>query len=886
MKRLFRLSQATPDVPRDVQSEISFHLEMRTQEFIDAGMSPAAAALAAREAFGDVTGVQAECATVDTGRVRDTARRLFMHELMQDLRFAFRTLRASPGFTIAAVLTLGLGIGANTAIFSMIRGVLLRPLPYEDGERLIRLRQPAELAGVENAGFSPLEMGDYKAAARTLDGLVEYHSMPFILLGQDEPRRVQTGVVSAEYFEVVGIKPLLGRTFRPGEDQNGAAPVLVLSYDFWRNQLGGDSAVVGRTFEMNDKIHTVVGVLPPIPQYPGANDVYMPISACPFRSSEATAQNRNARMLTVIGRTRPGVTTTEANAEVAAIGGRLHAEYPEAYPESQGYKTNVASLQEELTRRARPTLLVLLGTAILVLLIACANVANLTLARLLRREHEMALRVALGADRSRLLRQLLTEGTVLSLIGGALGLALAASGVGLLTAFAAKFTPRSAEISIDGQVLGFTIVAALLTGLVFGLLPALPGRARLTRALREGRSATTGTGAQRARRALVVAQVAVSVMLLVGAGLMIRSLLVLQRLDPGFDPENVLTMTLDLNWSKYTSPDLIRDFHNRLQARLADQPGVVSTASALGFPLNGRRRFSFEFLIQGRPADPGVARPQGDYRVVSPGYLRTMGIPLVAGRAFTESDGPKTPEVALINQSMMRRYWGKTNPIGDRISGDNGETWATIVGVVGDVRQYGLDSAPSDEVYSAFAQSPVREATFLVRTNADPMNMAGRIVEAVRAIDPNQPLANVRALEQVRGESLASPRLTTFLLGLFAVLALVITATGLAGVIAFSVSQRTQEIGIRMALGAARGEVLTMVLREGMTLVGLGLVCGIGGAVALTHLMSGLLYGVDATDPLTFVATALLLGGVAAVACLAPARRATAVDPIVALRST
>jgi putative ABC transport system permease protein len=886
MKRLFRLSTSVPDVPRDVHSEIQFHLEMRTQEFIAAGLGPEAARLAAMQAFGDLKTIETECRRLATQRVRERARRNTMSDLAQDLRYALRTLRKSPGFTLVAVVTLGLGIGADTAIFSMIRGVLLRPLPYREGGRLVHLRQPAALAGVENAGFSVKEMQDYHAATRSLEGTVEYHTMPFILLGRGEPRRVQTGVVSADYFDVMGAKALLGRTFRPGEDAPGAAPVLVLSYGFWKNQLGGDSAIVGRTFEMNDRIHTVVGVLPPVPQYPAESDLYLPMSACPFRASERTIQNRSARMLQLFGRLRPGVALEQAQTELETVAAQVHATYPEAYSKTQGFGISVASLQDELTRRARPTLLLLLGTAVFVLVIACANVANLTLARLIRREREMALRSALGADRRRLLRQLLTEGGLLSLAGGALGLALAASGVQLLTAFAARFTERAGEIAVDGPVLAFTLGVSLLTGLAFGALPALPSRLNLVSALKEGGTTTGGAGSMRVRAALVVAQVAVSVVLLIGAGLMLRSVQALQRVDPGFDPENVLTMTLDLNWSIYTSNDRVLGFHRQLQSRLADQPGVVATASSLGFPLRGHSPYGFEFMIEGRPAAEGAALPQGDFRAVSPGYFRTLGVPLVSGRLFTEADGPGAPEVAVVNQSLARRYWGRETPIGHRVSADSGKTWTTVVGVVGDVRQYGLDAAPADEMYAPFAQSPVRESSFLVRTTADPLSMAGRIADAVHAIDPNQPVAKVRTLDQFRRDALASPRLTALLLALFAALALGITSAGLAGVIAFSVSQRTQEIGVRLALGAVRGEVLSMVLGEGMRLVGVGLALGVVGALLLTRVMAGLLYGVRATDPLTFGAMVLVLLLVAVAACLVPARRATTVDPMVALRST
>jgi predicted permease len=636
---------------------------------------------------------------------------------------------------------------------------------------------------------------------------------------------------------------------------------------------------------MNDRIHTVIGVLPPVPQYPAENDVYMPSSSCPFRMGQFTLNTRTARMLHIFGRMAPGMTVAQAQTELEGIAGTLRSEYPASYPSGQGFTISATSLHDELTKDARPTLLLLIGTTAFVLLIACANIANLTLARLTRRSREMALRAALGADRVRLFRQMLTESGLLALAGGVLGLALAAATMRLLTGFAVRFTPRASEISLDGEVLAFTLVVCVLTGLAFAVLPALPARTNLVTALKEGGAAVSGGGSSRIRAALVVAQVAVSMVLLIGAGLMLRSLLELQSVNPGFDSQRVLTMTMDLNWSRYTSNDLILGFHDRLNARLSGQPGVVSTASTLTFPLDGHRRFNVSFLIEGQPPAEDGAQPVGDLRSASPEYFPTLGIPLVTGRLFTASDGPNSPQVAIVNQTLARRYFPTEPAVGKRISADTGETWITIVGVVGDVRHYGLQSEPTDEVYLPFAQLPIRESTFLVRTTADPAAMARRIGEEVLAIDAGQPIANVQTLEEVRGEALANPRLTTTLVLLFALLALCITAAGLGGVVAFSVSQRTQEIGVRMALGAGRGEVLGMVLREGLSLVGLGLVLGALAAVLLGRLITGLLYHVETTDPITFAGMGLVLVLIAAVACLVPARRAATVDPLVALRA-
>src|SRR5688500_9662650 len=670
MKRIFRLSFSQSDPPRDVRDEIRFHLEMRTREFLEKGMTPEQARHAAEDAFGDVGEIEAECRELRTTRDRERDRRETVRSIGQDIRFAVRTLRKRPGFTVAAIVTLALGIGANTAIFSIISGVLLRPLPYTEGERLVYLRQPMALADITNAGFSTVEVNDYRAQAKSLEGIADYHSMPFILLGQDEPRRVQTGVVSANFFDVLGVKPLHGRTFRPGEDMPGATPVLVLSNAFWRTEFGGDPAVVGRTFEMNDRIHTVIGVLPAVTQYPGENDVYMPTSSCPFRSSPHAMTHRDFRGLSVFARLAPGAPIERARTELETVASRLHTEHAESYPPARGFGINATSLEDELTSGARPTLFILLGTAGFVLLIACANVANLMLAQVTRREKEMALRTALGAGRARLLRQLITESTLLALVGGATGLLLARLGLDLLVAFAARFTPRAGEIAIDLPVMLFALGVSLLTGLVFGAVPALPIGARVMDALKSGAGISSNASSQRMRRVLIVSQVAVAFTLLIGAGLMIRSIVALQRVNPGFDPERVLTATIDLNWSKYTSAAHYRDFFDRLTADLANEPGVVESAASLSFPLNGGGNNSITLVIENRPqGDPPV---QGDVGIVSPGYFRTLDVPLVRGRTFTSSDSPDAPRVVVIGQKTAERFWPDTDPIGKRVSGDNG----------------------------------------------------------------------------------------------------------------------------------------------------------------------------------------------------------------------
>src|SRR4051812_15318491 len=519
----------------------------------------------------------------------------FLATVLHDARHGARALLASRGFTFAILLTLALGIGANTAIFSVIDAVLLRPLPYAHGDRLVHLLQPVQGGQIESVGFSPLEVKDYREQSRALDAVVEYHQMQFTLLGGAEAQRVSTAVVSANFFDAFGVRPLLGRTFLPQDDVQGAAPVLVLSYEYWQRAYRGDPSVVGKTFTLNDRVHEVVGVLAPIPQYPGVNDVFMPTVACPFRNGPNWSQTRAARGLSVFGRLRPGATLAAAQKDLAQIAATLHAAYPDAYPAGDGYGTTAAALRDELTRSARPTLIVLLATTLFLLVIVCANVANLTLARLVRREREMAVRTALGATRLRLLQLLLTENLMLALAGGLFGVLLAAWGLEALAAFAARFTTRASEIRLDVRVLLFASGLSLLTGVLLGCLPALPGRANLAAGLKEGAGATAHRSRLRARSALIVAQVAISFSLLIGAGLMLRSLLNLQSVDAGFDVENVLTARVDLNWTRYRTREQILPFGERLLDRLRAQAGVISAALTGSVPLNDTSPNGVEF---------------------------------------------------------------------------------------------------------------------------------------------------------------------------------------------------------------------------------------------------------------------------------------------------
>ena len=860
---------------QELDAEIRFHLDMQVEENLRRGMSPEEARRAAHLTFGGVEGVKESC--------RESRGAHALDVLLQDLRQAVRHLRKNPGFTLVVAATLALGIGATTAIWSAVYAVLFKPLPYAQGQELVVLRQVAPAAGIDDVGFSVSEVEDYRQRTPSLAGLVEYHSMTFHLLGRGEPLRVSTGVVSSEFFDVLGVRPLHGRTFLPGDDDPGAHPVLILSHAFWQTALGGDPAIVGQDFEMNDKVHTVVGVLPPVPQYPEENDVYMPTSACPFRSAEQFIANREARMMSVFARLKPGVTFERAQADLSAVAAQLEREYPQFYPPRFEYGLVATSLHEALTREARTGLLVLLGATGFVLLIVCANVANLALARLVKRDRELAVRTALGAGRRRLARQLLTESTLLSLLGGALGLAVAWAARGLIVAFAERQTPRAGEIEIDGTVLLFALTVSVVTGLAFGALPALARRHDLVGSLKDGSRTTSGTGSRRARGLLIVAQLAVSFVLLAGAGLTLKSLMALSQVDPGFDTENVLAVRLDLSMFEYTEESQRIGFAHSLLERVGTLPGVRSTGLSLALPVS--ETMTSSFIIEDRPVEPGTPRPRAGFRVASADYFRTVGIGLVRGRLFTAADDVDAPMVAVINQTMARQHWGEEDPVGRRVSLDVGETWSTVVGVVGDVKADGLDEESGPEIYLPYDQQATTSMRLFVRTAADPMATLGLVREIVHRLEPEAPVSDPQTLEELRRELLASPRLTATLLGLFAGLALAIAAIGVAALIAFSVSQRRHEIGVRMALGASRGTVLRMVVSQGMTPVFVGLALGIAGALALTRLLAGLLFGVEPTDPATFLAMSLVLLAATAFACWLPARRATAIDPMIALRN-
>jgi len=879
------------ELDRGLNAEVRFHIEMETEKNIRLGMSRERARQAAMRSFGPMEKHKEE--------TRDARGVSWFENLVADLRYGARALFKHPGYALLAVMTLGLGIGANTAIFSVINGVLLKPLPYEHGDRLVVVQQSRPLAGQPQVGVAIAEYYDYRERAKDVfDGLVEYHQMNFDLINRGEPDRVNTGVVSANFFDLLGIKPIIGRTFVAEDDTRDAEAVLILSHTYWRTKFGGDPNIVGQVFEMNDKPHRVIGVLPNVPHYPQENDVYMPVLACPFRANgeRQMAQNRRAfGALSVFGRLKPGVETTQGASAIGSICHTFTQDNKQVYrPETTGFRATTVPVTEALTSGARELLLILLGITGLILLIACANVANLTLARMLGRDRELAMRAALGAGRGRLVRQLLTESTLLATIGGVIGIGFAWLTIGMLTTFVGRFTSRTGEITLDPMVLIFTLGISIVTGLLFGTLPAVGSRVDLVSSLKQGGGNTGDSGnRKRIQGALIVAQVAVSVVLLVGAGLLLASFYRLQRVETGYRTDGVLSAQIYGNFSRYPNITTQKQLYLPVLERLQAQPGVSFAAITNAVPLGGGAPGTTRFNIEGRAVDDPERRPTADVRVATPQYFAAIGVPVMSGRVFTELDNEESMRVVVINKAMVK-YWDGADPIGSRIElpsptpqGQPQRTEPfTVVGVVGDVRQFGLAQETVAQIYV-----PLRQTTFgvagqiLVRTSGDPAAFANVLRSSVYAVDPNQPVEQVQTLSDLRAEALAAPRLTATLLVVFAALALLVTLAGIGGVIATSVQQRTKEFGLRMALGARRDGVLMMVVRQGLTLVVIGLVIGIIGALAAGRVLNSYLYQTAPRDPLIFagVATVFILSGI--IACLIPARKATTVDPLIALRS-
>jgi putative ABC transport system permease protein len=807
-----------------------------------------------------------------------------MSTLAQDIRYAVRALRRTPGFTFIALATLAVGIGANTAIFSVVDAVLLKPLPFAEPGRLVRVYQTLPSQGVDSGGASYPNYADWAERVRSFEDLGGFRMHDFTLTERGEPALVVAATVTSNVFRLLRARPLLGRTLLVSDDAPGAAPVAVLTEKLWRQRFGGDPAAIGQTVALDKRPFTVVGVMPASfttpPEVPVA-DLWTPLSQDPVFAD--LRERRGGHYLTIVGRLAPGRSIPQAQAELAGVAATLARQYPK---ENEGWSVRLVPLVESLVSGFRTALLVLLGAVALVFLIGCANIANLLLARSSARSREVAIRTALGAGRARLARQFLTECLVLSLAGGALGVVLAYAGMGALRRMLPSDLPRAEEIALDGRVLLFSLAASILGALVFGLAPALQtASGGLSAALREGTAGSGESGRRRRLRgALVVAETALSFVLLVGAGLLGRSFLRLRDTPLGFDPSGVLTAGMSLPRSQYDKPAQWIGFYSSLVERMRGEPGVQSVAAALPLPLMGGG-LNFAFHVEGKPVPPGETEPTANYTSLTTEYFKVLRVPLLRGRLFTDADGADRPKVCVVSAELARRFFPGEDPIGRRlVFGFTEPVSREIVGVVGDVKRDGLGVVSRPEMYVPFVQEPWWAAYLIVRTSGDPAALAPAVRAHVRALDATLPIEDTAPMTRTVYDSAAQPRFRTTLLAVFGGAALLLAALGIYGVVSYGVGRRTRELGIRVALGAQRGDVLRMILGEGLILSALGLAAGLAGALVLTRYLSSLLFEVGRLDPPTYAVVGATLLAVSLLAGFLPARRATRVDPVTALR--
>ncbi|HKS10238.1 MAG TPA: ABC transporter permease [Pyrinomonadaceae bacterium] len=799
-----------------------------------------------------------------------------MDGLIKDLKFAVRGLIKRPGFTVIALLALALGIGANTAIFSLVNAVILRPLPFPDSDRLVwvfgNIRN-----GSSRASVAPLDFVDYRNQNKTFEQFAASGSttLPATLTGSGEPERLRASNVTGNYFQTFGVAPVLGRGFSLENEKSGNNQVTVLSYALWQRRFAGDPAIVNKTIILNGKVCEVIGVMGKDVSFPQTADLWIPMSF----DSDPEMQQRFAHFLRPIGRLKPGVSLAQAQADTDLIASQIEQQFPES---NTGWNLRLVSLREQLIGGTRTTVFVLFGAVAFVLLIACANVANLLLVRAAARQREIALRTALGASRLRIVRQMITESLLLAICGGALGALFAAWGVNLLVKLSENSIPATVQVKMDATVLGFTLLISVVTGVLFGLAPAFrTAKVNLIDSLKEG-SRGEGHSALRSRprNALVIFESAVAVVLLIGAGLLIRSLVALQNVNPGFDANNVLTMRIDLPRQKYNSPEKTGNFFKELETRVSGLPGVEAAGLVTELPLSGQPNDIF-FTVEGRPPVAPDQQFGADFRRINQNYFSAMRIPLLRGRNFTDQEVAKGDKLVIVSQSLVAAVFPNEEALGKRLITFNDEPFE-IVGIVGDLLHRSLQGQPVPAMY--FPKLQNGGSNLVLRTTSDPLSLAGSVRNEVRAIDPDQPVAAVRSMTDWVDSSVADQRYRTTLFGLFAALAMILAATGIYGVMSYSVAQRTHEIGVRMALGARRAHVLRLVVGQGMLLTVIGVVIGLAAAFGLTRVMASLLFGVTARDPITFGAVAALLITVAFIACVVPARRATKVDPLVALR--
>lgn len=793
--------------------------------------------------------------------------------LLQDLRYGLRTLAQNPGFALIATLMLAVGIGANTAIFTLVNAYLLRPMPFPEAERLVLLAETRAEGNLTSSASFP-DYLDWRAQNQVFEDLAAISRSDVNLTGVGEPERLRSYRVTASMFPTFGVKPALGRAFSPQEDRPGGGRVVVIGYGLWQRRFGGRADVLGRTALLDGEPHTVIGVTPAGFRLHTADcEALIPLAM------GAADGRRGARVLQVTARLKPGITIERAQSDLSAIASRLAKQYPE----NAGWGVYVESFRERYVRNARRALTILMTAVAFVLLIVCANVANLLLSRSLDRQKEVAIRCALGAGRLRIVRQMLTESAVMAAAGGGLGAALGLAGVRVIVAMLPeRMAPFSGRIGVDGAALGFTALLSLLTAMVFGLAPAIAAsRAGLSAVMNDGQRGSHSASRPRLRGGMVAAEMALAVVMMVSVGVLLRNFVRLVSQDPGFRPENVLTTELTLSEKSYTTPERRAAFFERVLERVAAAPGVRSAAAASLLPMGGGDS-SWSVAIEGRPDETFSG-----YRVVTPDYFRTLGVPLRKGRPLSPEDRAGAPLVAVVNLAMAKRFWPNEDPLGKRFKlggHDSTRPWTTVVGVAGDTADFGFGASERPALFAPSAQQPAATMSLAVRTAMDPASVTSALREAVRAVDPNQPIARVRSFEQIVRDSMAVPRVLVRLLGVFAALALALAGVGLYGVVAYSVRRRTHELGVRIALGARPARVVGMVLRQGMSLAAIGLVTGGAGGLAATHWLASWQDGVEPCDPVTFALVTIALGAAAAAACIAPARRATRVDPILALR--
>ena len=876
-------------IEREIDDELRFHLEMEASARQRGGLDSAAARTEAARLFGGVERTKDE--------LRDARGGNGLENTIKDVRYAVRALRRNPGFTSVAVLTLALGIGANTALFSVVNGVLLRPLPYPEPERLVSIRNiwgenRNLLSAVESV--SPAEYFDYRDRMTAFESFGVYTPLTLSLTGDGEPERLAAAAMSASVFQTLGVVPAAGRVFSATEDVPGVR-VAVLGHGLWQRRFAGSRDIVGRTVLINGTATTVVGVMPEGFRLPEQLSETSPAQLfVPLGLSRDSVTIRGSHFLSGVARLRRGVTPTQGAADVAAVARRFPIEYPDDYPAKMNFTAGALPLLDSVVGQVRPTLMVLLGAVGFVLLIACANVASLLLSRTESRRREMAVRTALGAGRGRLLRQLLVESVVLSLAGGAIGVLLASVGTKMLVALRPPNIPRLDDIGVDVRVLLFALVASSIVGVLFGLLPAVQAtRLDVQSMLREGGRGNSVGGRQGARRTLVIAEVAIALVLLVGAGLITRSFVQLMSVDPGYRVDHVLTVPIDLPRARYPDASRVIAFYRELSRRVAALPGVAASGGVAGVPLVAQRG-DLGINIEGRPVAPGEQRRRADWQVVTPGYFKAIGMRLIRGRAIEETDLETTPGVVVINETLAKKYWPNDEPIGKRftLGGGAGPGMVTVVGVVADVRQSSLSATPEPEMYLAHTQfrfwgggGILSSLSLVLRTTGEPAASSRTVRREIAALDAQLPVGEFRTMEQVRGESVSQPRFLMFLFSTFSFVALAIAVIGIYGVIAYGVAQRRKEIGIRVALGARPSSVAGMVVRQGMGLAVAGIAVGLVLAFALTRFLAEFLFAVTPTDPMTLAVVAASLGLAALLASFVPARRATLTDPVEVLRA-